>query len=616
MGDARDPEVTRTVQTEPTSDVPPLTRSATWGDLQLRSELGHGAYGRVYRAWDDSLAREVALKIIKPRDAAQRASMLLEGQMLARVSHRNVVTVYRAQQIGDEVGLTMELIKGRHLASIVEHDGAMGAEEASVIGLSLCQALAAVHGAGLLHRDVKAHNVMREAGGRIVLMDFGAGRQVSETQISDLSGTPLYLAPELFAGQAASPASDLYSLGVLLFYLVARKYPIEGRSLTEIMLRHKQGPRNVLSDLRPDLPPRFVQVINRALSPAPELRSRSAGAMLAELIDAMPGAARSRGETATLTISPAERLPGLAADRAAPSRGATAFEAWHRLPLVVRGLLVVAAVFTLVLAVGFFTTVHYDQAIGRTRDFTTEGLTTWLTFGFRALLPVTIYITGLVVIIYIVRAVWHFVQRLAPPARRLSDRARTSLSGSFGRIAGTDGASVAQFLLLAQVLSFGVVLWVYRKLFALLPFTVNELDAAKLDVLAPLDSNGILYSYVFVVSVILGAGTLCWILLRRSPLLWATVPTSTVVAAVALMALMFFFGTVPDRLFFMSEAPEVSYQGQRCFKTGEAADGRVLLYCPDRPAFDRIPIVESNTVAAGISTSGRIFSRPSAGVEK
>src|SRR5262245_1858968 len=384
MVDARDPEATRSIQTEPTSDVPPLTRSAAWGDLRLISELGHGAYGVVYRAWDDSLAREVALKIIKPRDAAQRASMLLEGQMMARVSHRNVVTVHRAQQIGDEVGLTMELIKGRHLAALVDHEGAMGAEEASVMGLSICQALAAVHGAGLLHRDVKAHNVMREAGGRIVLMDFGAGRQLSETQISDLSGTPLYLAPELFAGHVASPASDLYSLGVLLFYLVTRKYPVEGRTLTEIMVRHKQGPRNVLSDLRPDLPTPFVQVINRALSPVPELRSRSAGAMLAELIDAMPGAARSAGAIAPL-ISPGERVPGVPSDAALAPPAASALEAWHRLPLVVRGLLVVTAVLTLVLAVGFLTTVHYDYALGRTRDFSTEGIANWFVFGLRSL---------------------------------------------------------------------------------------------------------------------------------------------------------------------------------------------------------------------------------------
>ena len=287
MEDAHDLEATRTEESG-SADSPSLAHSAAWGDLRLLSELGHGAFGRVYRAWDESLAREVALKVVKPRDAAQRASVLIEGQMLARVKHHNVVTVYRAQQIDDEVGLTMELIKGHQLAQLVEQNGPMGAEEASLIGNSLCQALAAVHNAKLLHRDIKAHNVMRESGGRIVLMDFGAGRQLSESHISDISGTPLYLAPELFTGQPASPASDLYSLGVLLFYLVTGKHPVEGRTLTEIMLVHNQGGRHLLSDLRPDLPGRFVQVVHRALAPTPNQRFRSAGEMQAALIDAIP----------------------------------------------------------------------------------------------------------------------------------------------------------------------------------------------------------------------------------------------------------------------------------------------------------------------------------------
>jgi hypothetical protein len=610
MGDAPDPEVTRTVQTEPTSDVPPLERSATWGDLRLLSELGHGGYGRVYRAWDVSLAREVALKIIKPRDAAQRASMLLEGQMLARVNHRNVVTVYRAQQIDDEVGLTMELIKGRHLASVVEHDGAMGAEEASVIGLSICQALAAVHGAGLLHRDVKAHNVMREAGGRIVLMDFGAGRQVSETQISDLSGTPLYLAPELFTGQAASPASDLYSLGVLLFYLVTRKYPVDGRTLTEIMVRHKQGPRNVLSDLRPDMPTRFVQVINRALSPAPELRSRSAGAMMAELIDAMPGAARSHGETATLTISPAERLPGLAADQVAHTRGGSLIDAWRRIPLILRGLVAVAGTFTLIVVIGFLTTAHYDRAIGRTRDFTAEGFTTWLEYGFRSLIPTTTYMVGLLVIAFVGRALWYFVQRLVPRARRLSDVARTSISGSFRRIAGGDGASIAQFLLLTHVLAFGLVLWVYRDLIALIPVTLNDAETTRLAVLRPVDSNRILYSYTLAMSLVLGVFTIRWYALLRNPLLRATVPPYSVVAAASLMAIMLLLITVPDRLFFKSIAREVAFQGTRCFVTGTRNEDN-LLYCPNLEKGHRTPIVNARDVSAEERT-GPIFGAPSA----
>ena len=616
MGDAPDPEVTRTVQTEPASDVPPLERAATWGDLRLISELGHGAYGRVYRAWDDSLAREVALKIIKPRDAAQRASMLLEGQMMARVNHRNVVTVYRAQQIEDEVGLTMELIKGRHLAGIVEHGGAMGAEEASVIGLSVCQALAAVHGAGLLHRDVKAHNVMRETGGRIVLMDFGAGRQLGETQISDLSGTPLYLAPELFAGQPASPASDLYSVGVLLFYLVTRKYPIEGRTLTEIMVRHKQGPRNVLSDLRPDLPTPFVQVINRALSPAPALRSRSAGGMMAELIDAMPAVARSRGETATVTISPAERLPGLAAGQVADAPGPPFFAALLRLPLIVRGLLALAGTFTLVIVVGFLTTANYDRVIGRSGEFSGEGLLAWLEYGFRSLLPIAVYTIALVAAAIVVRAIWYFVQRFAPPARQLTDLARTGISGSFRRIAGGDGASIAQFLLLAHVLALGLVLWIYRSLIVLFSTVVNEADAGSLAVLAPVNDNWVLYTYTPVMSLVLGVFAIRWYALVRNPLLRATVPPFSVVAAASLMVIMLLLITVPDRIYFKSVAQEVSYGTQRCFKTGERDDGRVLLYCPDRPKLNRTFIVNSTDISTEGRAPGRIFSLSPAAEKK
>jgi predicted Ser/Thr protein kinase len=407
MEDARDLEATRTVDSGSQSGARPLAHSATWGDLRLLSELGHGGFGRVYRAWDEKLAREVALKVIKPRDAEQRASVLMEGQMLARVSHRNVVNVFRAQQIDDEVGLTMELIKGRHLAHVVEQNGPMGAEEASVIGISLSQALAAVHGAGLLHRDVKAHNVMRESGGRIVLMDFGAGRHVSESRVSDLSGTPLYLAPELFGGHPASPASDLYSLGVLLFYLVTRKHPVEGRTLTEIMTRHNSGVRALLSDLRPDLPGRFVHVVQRALAPAPEERPRSAGAMMSELMEAMPGVAGQNDDTLALR-GPIQPRPG---DGAATPAGAERRDAAvtpRRLPIAATAALAGGGAFALVLLLGFLTTVHYDRALGRSGEFSGEGVADWLAYGFRAVFPLVLYATVVLMIFRILAALWHF----------------------------------------------------------------------------------------------------------------------------------------------------------------------------------------------------------------
>jgi protein kinase-like protein len=614
MEKARDLEATRTqVDNASGADVPPLAQSAIWADLRLLSELGHGGFGRVYRAWDESLAREVALKVIKPRDAEQRASVLIEGQMLARVNHRNVVTVFRAQQIGDEVGLTMELIKGRHLAHVVEQNGPMGAEEASVIGISLCQALAAVHGAGLLHRDVKAHNVMRESGGRIVLMDFGAGRHVSESRVSDLSGTPLYLAPELFAGHPASASSDLYSLGVLLFYLVTRTHPVEGRTLTEIVLRHNKGERRLLSDLRPDLPGRFVQVVHRALAPTPDERPHSAGALMAELMEAMPAVARGRTDGVGLP-GPDSLESG---DVATPVSGADRQETMataRRLPVAAAAAVGVVAAFAIVLLLGFLTTTHYDRALGLSQDFSDGGVATWLEYGFRAVLPVIVYATVLLLIFRLLAALWHFMQRLSPPVRRLSSHARTSISGTFGRIAGSDGASIAQGLLLAQMLALGLVLWSYWRLIALFPIIVNDADAASLLLLAPPSSNTLLFTYTPVMSVVLSVGALGWIWLRRTPLLWATVPATSVASAIALMALMVLLIAVPDRLFYKSVAPEVLYQGQRCFVTGPGQD-QSLLFCPGRSKQDRTPVVKSSELPATERTD-RIFSLPEAEAPK
>ena len=174
----------------------------SWGSLEILEEIGRGGFGIVYRAWDPALAREVALKIIRPREARPDAlaSILREGQLLARVRHANVVAVHGALQIGNEVGLWMEFVRGRSLSQLVKEDGPRAAGEAAVIGISLCQATAAVHQAGVLHRDIKAHNVIREAGGRIVLMDFGAGQMLGAgTDGERMSGTPAYMAPEVLA---------------------------------------------------------------------------------------------------------------------------------------------------------------------------------------------------------------------------------------------------------------------------------------------------------------------------------------------------------------------------------------------------------------------------------
>ena len=153
--------------------------------------------------------------------------------------------------------------------------------------MDLCRALAAVHGTDTLHGDVKAHNVIRGAGGRITLTDFGTSKDLSRDQRrldGDFAGTPLYLAPEVFTGAPRTIASDIYSLGVLLFYLVTGTYPVDGATRTEVGRNHdERGARRLLRDVRPDLPDGFVHVVEQALADDPRARYASAGAFEAAL---------------------------------------------------------------------------------------------------------------------------------------------------------------------------------------------------------------------------------------------------------------------------------------------------------------------------------------------
>jgi len=272
---------------EPPVERPPAeSGSRVWGPLRILEPLGSGSFGDVFRAWDTSLDREVALKLMRHRHDSASDSIAREGQMLARISHANVMAIYGAQAIDGQVGIWGEYLRGRTLAQIVGQSGPLSAEETLVVADAVARALAAAHRAGLLHRDIKAQNVIREKGGRIVLMDFGLGRDAateSEPTGRELAGTPLYLAPELFAGGRASVQSDLYSLGVLMFYLVTGTFPVVGRRLEDIASQHAAGRRQRLQDLRPDLPAPFVQLVERALEPDPAARFESAGAMQAAI---------------------------------------------------------------------------------------------------------------------------------------------------------------------------------------------------------------------------------------------------------------------------------------------------------------------------------------------
>ena len=288
------------LQTEVEPLVDPDRLPATWGTLTVLEPVGKGGFAKVYRA-RDGLSRDVALKLfpVTPENSAALSSRVLrEGSLLAKIRHRNVVVVHGVERSNGFVGLSMEFIHGRTIEDELRARGPLSAEEATPIGVDLCQALAAVHGRGLVHRDVKAQNVMREDGGRTVLMDFGAGTELATglRRPLDTAGTPLYLAPELFDGRPATRASDIYSLGVLLYRMVTREYPVDGADRSQIERAHREGQVTRLRDVRPDLPSTFIQTVERALSPDPAARPQTAGELEAALTSkAAPAAPQWNG---------------------------------------------------------------------------------------------------------------------------------------------------------------------------------------------------------------------------------------------------------------------------------------------------------------------------------
>jgi serine/threonine protein kinase/Tol biopolymer transport system component len=274
-----------------------------WGGLRIREVLGRGTSGRVYRAWDGKLDRDVALKLVEPGLSAAAPTETLsadviieEGRLLARVRHPGVVTVHGADRINGRVGIWMELVEGQTLDTVVREHGPLPPGEIQDIGRRLAEALAAVHGAGLIHRDIKAQNVMRDGTRRIVLMDFGTGLAFAEdAETVALAGTPLYLAPEVIEGTShATVQSDVYALGVLLFYLATGDFPVRGNTLGAVRRAHAKHDRRPVSGLRPDLPPALARVIDRALAVSPSGRFSSAATMAAALEAIGANAARRR----------------------------------------------------------------------------------------------------------------------------------------------------------------------------------------------------------------------------------------------------------------------------------------------------------------------------------
>jgi eukaryotic-like serine/threonine-protein kinase len=240
----------------------------SWGPFTLREQVGHGRFGTVCRAFDPAVQREVAVKLYAGKDLPS------EPRLMARVRHPNVVTVFGAAVHEGRPGIWMEFIHGQTLGHRVQTDGPLAPDEVLRIGIALCDALAAVHAAQLIHQDIKPRNVIQEDSGRVVLMDFGAGLPRDDGAIDRVSGTPVFMAPEVVLGARPSVESDVYSLGVLLYYLLTGTYPVYAPNLDELRRLHERHHRTgtrrfvaTLHELRPEVSPALARCLAKALAP-------------------------------------------------------------------------------------------------------------------------------------------------------------------------------------------------------------------------------------------------------------------------------------------------------------------------------------------------------------
>jgi serine/threonine protein kinase len=247
------------------------------GRYRIDGVLGFGGMGVVYRARDLKLDQEIALKRVRPdRVSPERRETLRREIILARkVTHENVCRVYDLVEIEGEEFVSMEYLPGKTLKELEEREKTLALGRGLAIAKGICNGLAAAHRMGVLHRDLKPENVIVGEDGKAQLMDFGIAVESSlyrGEQGDTVPGTPQFLAPELLQGEAPSPRTDVYAMGVLLYEMFTGRVPFDDNDTARLVRRVISEKAPSVETLRPDLPPELRDILERAIARDPEAR--------------------------------------------------------------------------------------------------------------------------------------------------------------------------------------------------------------------------------------------------------------------------------------------------------------------------------------------------------
>jgi hypothetical protein len=250
-----------------------MTEQVISGRYELEELVGSGGMSAVYRAHDRLLERKVALKILHQRygeDAEYLERFRREARAVAQLAHPNIVTVIDRGEDEERQFIVFEYIEGDDLKQLVERTGPLPVDDVVRVGLDVARALAFAHERGIVHRDVKPQNVLLNGEGHAKVTDFGIARSLDVergvTQTGTVLGTSSYIAPEQASGQPVDERSDVYSLGVVLFELLAGEVPFPGDNFVAVAMKHVNEPAPSVLERRPDAPPRLVQLVDAMLA--------------------------------------------------------------------------------------------------------------------------------------------------------------------------------------------------------------------------------------------------------------------------------------------------------------------------------------------------------------
>jgi eukaryotic-like serine/threonine-protein kinase len=280
------------------------------GRYRIQRKLGAGGMADVYLAEDQELGRRVAIKILNARhgnDDQFIERFRREAKNAAALNHPNIVSIYDRGEAEDTYYIAMEFLDGRTLKELIVGRGAAPINVAIEYARQILSALRFAHRHGIVHRDIKPHNVLVDGEGRVKVTDFGIARAGTSqmTETGSIVGTAQYLSPEQARGGEVDPRSDLYSLGIVLYELLTGKTPFDGETPVEIAMKHLSTAPKPPSKLRSDIPPELDMVVLRALAKNPDDRYQSADEMEADLERVARGArvSATTADTATQVLS-------------------------------------------------------------------------------------------------------------------------------------------------------------------------------------------------------------------------------------------------------------------------------------------------------------------------